>query len=69
MGCTVYYPIRVGYACNVHKTQGDEFKHITFCPDVQNMPAAAKAALFRVETAKDHIIGSRVVEKHFVPAY
>ncbi len=68
-GKAVYYPIRPGYACNVHKVQGDEFKHVTFWPDVENMPAAAYTALSRVQTSKDYLIGGRVVEKHFVPAF
>ena len=42
---------------------------MTFRPDVQNMPAAAYTALSRVETAQDYLIGGRVSEKHFVPAF
>ena len=51
-GNTAYFPIRLGYACNVHKVQGDEFDHVTIWLGVPNMPAAGYAALSRVKKAE-----------------
>ena len=52
-GNTAYFPIRLGYASNVHKVQGDEFDHVTICLDIENMPAAGYAALSRVEKCQE----------------
>ena len=68
-GNTAYFPIRLGYASNVHKVQGDEFDHVTIWLDVENMPAAGYAALSRVKDAKNYLIGGKVTRKHFVPAF
>ena len=67
-GRTVYYPIRLGYAGNVHKIQGDELSHVTVYLDIPNMPAAGYTALSRVETADDYLIGGTMTVHHFVPA-
>ena len=68
-GKTAYFPIRLGYASNVHKVQGDEFDHVTIWLDIENMPAAGYAALSRVKDAKNYLIGGKVTTHHFVPAF
>ena len=68
-GKTTYFPIRLGYACNVHKVQGDEFDHVTIWLDMARMPAAGYAALSRVKHAKNYLIGGRMTRHHFVPAF
>ena len=68
-GYTAYFPIRLGYACNVHKVQGDEFDHVTIWLDVPRMPAAGYAALSRVKKAGNYLIGGIMTRHHFVPAF
>jgi len=64
----VYFPIRLGYASNVHKVQGAQFDHITIWLDMPNMPAAGYTALSRVKYATNYLIGGRMTPEHFVPA-
>ena len=66
---TAYFPIRLGYASNVHKVLGDEFDHVTIWMDVEKMAAAGYAALSRVKDAKNYLIGGKVTTHHFVPAF
>ena len=68
-GNMVYYPIRLGYAVNIHKVQGDEFKHMILYPDVDRpMPAAGYVALSRVKSMDSVLIGGTAKRIHFVPA-
>ena len=64
----VFYPMRLGYACTLHKTQGATCDHITIWLDVANVEAAAYVALSRVrKDAHWRFIGDPSVH-HFTPA-
>lgn len=64
----VFYPIRLGYASNVHRIQGAELEHVTAWLDIPGMRAAGYTALSRVATSDDYLIGGCITREHFVPA-
>ncbi|CAK0875921.1 unnamed protein product [Prorocentrum cordatum] len=68
-GNAVYFPIRLGHASTIDKVQGDEFPHITIYLDGWPRPAAGYAALSRVATSDDYLIGGYVERDNFIPAF
>ena len=68
-GKVTAYPIRPGYACNIHKLQGAELEHITLWLDTPRIPAAGYVALSRVSYDKDYLLGGMIKACHFVPAH
>ena len=64
----VFYPMRIGYANTLHKTQGATLDDITIWLDVPNVEAAAYVAISRVRKDADwRFIGDPSVH-HFTPA-
>ena len=64
----VFFPMRLGYASTLHKTQGATLDDVTIWLDVANIEAAAYVALSRVrEDAHWRFIGDPTVH-HFTPA-
>ena len=63
-----FYPLRPGYASNLHKVQGATLEHITVWLDAANIESAAYVALSRVEVDDNwRFIGDPGVH-HFTPA-
>jgi hypothetical protein len=67
-GKVVAYPVRLGYACTVHKIQGATLDHITIWPDAYGCRAAGYVALSRIRNDGDYLLGGILKPSKFVPA-
>jgi ATP-dependent exoDNAse (exonuclease V) alpha subunit len=67
-GKVVAYPVRLGYACTVHKIQGATLDHITIWPDAYGCRAAGYVALSRIRNDGDYLLGGILTPSKFVPA-
>jgi hypothetical protein len=63
-----YFPLRLGYATTLHKTQGVTVPHMTMWLDKPWWPAAAYVALSRVQHDCDWRFVGNMRSEHFVPA-
>ena len=66
-GRVTAYPMRLGYASNIHKLQGAELDHVTVWLDCKHMKAAAYVALSRVRRDADYLLGGIVTPEHMEP--
>jgi ASC-1-like (ASCH) protein len=67
-GRVTAYPIRLGYACTIHKIQGATLDHITIWPDAYGCRAAGYVALSRVRNDEDYLLAGTLSPSKFVPA-
>ena len=66
-GRVTAYPMRLGYASNIHKLQGAELDHVTAWLDCKHMKAAAYVALSRVRRDANYLLGGIVTPEHMEP--
>ena len=64
-----YLPIRLGYAVNLHKVQGQTLDHVTIWLDKANIPAAGYVALSRVRKDAHWRFVGHLTPHHFTPAF
>ena len=65
---TTFFPIRIGYAVNLHKVQGATLDHVTIWLDKGGVEAAGYVALSRVRHDRDWRFIGYLSTHHFVPA-
>ena len=63
-----FWPVRLGYAVNLNKVQGQTMDHVTIWLDKKNVPAAGYVALSRVRTDADWRFIGYLEPHHFTPA-
>lgn len=63
-----YYPMRVGYAVNLSKIQGETVRHLTLWLDVAGVAAAFYTALSRVRRLEDFAVVGQLERRHCVPS-
>jgi ATP-dependent exoDNAse (exonuclease V) alpha subunit len=62
-----FYPLRLAYAVNLSKVQGETLSNMTLWLDTKGIPGAAYVAFSRLQTLQGlHILG-RLTPQHFQP--